>query len=72
MSSSCDALVDFLESIERFLHRLEIYTRIPPTPIMDEIVMKIMMEVLFTLALATKELKQGRSSEPVFDYALPY
>lgn len=72
MSSSYDALVDFLESIERFLRRLEIYTRIPPTPTMDEMVVKIMMEILFTLALATKELKQGRSSESVLDYVLPY
>jgi hypothetical protein len=30
---------------------------------MDEIVAKIMVELLSTLALATKELKQGRSSE---------
>jgi len=30
---------------------------------MDEILVKIMMELLSTLAQATKELKQGRSSE---------
>jgi hypothetical protein len=72
VSSSYNTLVDFLESIERFLHRLGTYTRIPPTPTMDEVVVKIMMEILFTLALATKELKQGRSSESVLDYVLPY
>ena len=72
MSSSYDALADFLESIERFLTRLEIYTRIPPTPTMDEMVVKIMMEILFALALATKELKQGRSSESLLDYPLHY
>ena len=72
MSSSYDGLVDFLESIERLFRRLEIYTRIPPTPTMNEMVVKIMMEILFMLALATKELKQGRSSESVLDHVLPY
>jgi len=61
-----DALVDLLESIENFLSRLDIYTQIPPTPAMDDIVVNILVELLSTLALATKELKQGRSSESVF------
>jgi hypothetical protein len=30
---------------------------------MDEMVVKIRVEILSTLALATRELKQGRSSE---------
>jgi hypothetical protein len=63
VTRSYDALVDLLESIEHFLSRLDIYTRITPTPAMDETVVKIMMEVLTTFALATKEIKQGRSSE---------
>jgi hypothetical protein len=33
---------------------------------MDDIVVKIPVELLSTLALATEELKQGRSSESVF------
>jgi len=60
---SYDAIVDLLESIEHFLKRLEIYTEIPSTPAVDELVVKIMVELLSTLTLATKELKQGRSSE---------
>ena len=60
---SYDGLVDLLEAIEHFLKRLDIYTELPPTPTMDELVVKIMVELLSTLALATKELKQGRSSE---------
>jgi len=60
---SYDALIDLLESIEIFLKRLDIYTRISPTPVVDEIVVKIIVELISTLALATKELKQGRSSE---------
>jgi hypothetical protein len=61
-----DALVNLLESIEHFLRRLDIYTKVPPTPAMIEIVVKIMVEILSTLALATKQIKQGRTSESVF------
>ena len=61
--SSFDALVELLESIERFLSRLDIYTRITPTPSINEIVVKILAELLSTFALVTKELKQGRLSE---------
>jgi hypothetical protein len=69
--ASEDALTDLLESIEHFLKRLDIYTRIPSTAAMDEIIVKIMVEVLSTLALATKELKQGRSSEFVLADVVP-
>ena len=62
MSASYDALVDLLESIEHFLMRLDIYTHIPHTPALDEMVVKIIVELLSTLALVTKELKQGRTS----------
>jgi hypothetical protein len=55
VTSIYDPLVDLLESIERFLNRLDIYTRMPPTPEMDEMVVNIMAELLSTLALATKE-----------------
>jgi len=64
--SDCDALIDLLESIEHFLNCLDIYTRIPPTPEMDEIVVKILVELISTLGLVTEELKQRRSSESVF------
>ena len=67
-----DRLVDLLESIERFLSRLDIYTRIPPTPVMDDVVVKIMMELLSTLALVTNELNQGRASESVLAEMSPY
>ena len=58
-----DSLVDLLESIETFLRRLEIYTKIPPTVAMTEMIVKILVEVLSTLALATKQIKERRSSE---------
>jgi hypothetical protein len=63
VSASYDALVDLFESIERFLSRLEIYTRISLTPAMTNVVVKIMVEILSTLALATKQVQQGRLSE---------
>jgi hypothetical protein len=63
VSASYDALVDLFESIGSFLSRLEIYTKIPLTEAMTDIVIKIMVEVLSTLALATKQVNQGRLSE---------
>jgi hypothetical protein len=72
VTSSWDALVELLESIENFLNRLDIYTRIPPTLVMDEMVIKTMAELLSTLAFATRDLKQGRSSESVLADLLPY
>jgi hypothetical protein len=60
------ALVDLLESIEHFLMRVGIYTRMPATPEMHEMVFNIIVELLSTLALATKEFRQGRSSESFF------
>jgi hypothetical protein len=63
--SNCDALVDLLESIEYFLNRLHIYTGISPAPAIDEIMVKIFVELISTLALVTEGLKQRRSSESV-------
>ena len=33
---------------------------IPPTPIMTEVIVKIMVELLSVLALASKQIKEGR------------
>ena len=65
VSSSYDALVELFEFIEHFLNRMDIYTKIPPTVVMTEIMVKIMVELLSTLALATKQVQQGRPSESV-------
>jgi hypothetical protein len=66
-----DTLVDFFELIEHFLRRLDIYTRISLTPAMDDILVKIMVELVSTLALATKGLQQGRLSGSVPADLLP-
>jgi hypothetical protein len=67
---SYDVLVDLLESIEHFLSRLDIYTKIPPTAAITEVVVKILVELLSTLALTTKQIKQGKLGEPVFGMVL--
>jgi hypothetical protein len=65
VADAYDPLVHLLEAIEHFLQRLDIYTEIPPTPTINELVIKIMVELLSTLASATKEFKQGRLSKYV-------
>ena len=62
VSASYDALVDLFESTENFLRRLDIYVKIPSTTAMTEIIVKILIELLSTLALATQQVKQGRLS----------
>jgi hypothetical protein len=67
-----DALIDLLESIEHFLNRLNIYTRIPTTVAMTEIIVKILVELLSTLALATRQIKQGKPSKSAFGSKVLY
>ena len=58
-----DAVVELFERMENFFRRLEAYIKIPQTPNMADIIMKVMIEVLFILSIATKELNQNSSSE---------
>ena len=67
-----DTLADLLESVEHFLNRLDIYTKIPPTVSMIEMIVKILVELLSILALATKQLQQGKLSESVLGEILYY
>ncbi|KAH9958860.1 hypothetical protein BC827DRAFT_1303029 [Russula dissimulans] len=60
VSNSQDVLVDLFNRIEYFFRRLEIYTEVPPTSAMTDIIIQIMVEVLSIVAMATKELKRGR------------
>ena len=64
VSESYDALGDLFECIADFLRRLHIYTekiQLPST--MTDIVVKIVVEVLNVLALANKQITQGRFSK---------
>ena len=46
-----------------FFCRLEIYTEVPLTMEMMDVIIQIMVEVLSILGIATKEIKNGRLSE---------
>ena len=46
-----------------FFRRLETYTQVPPTMEMMDMIIQTMVEVLSILAIATKEIKQGRLSK---------
>jgi hypothetical protein len=63
MRASYDALVDLFASFENFLSRLSIYAEIPLTPAFTNVLVKIIVELVSTLALATKQVQQGRFSE---------
>ena len=64
VSASHDALIDLINCITNFLKRLHIYTEMTRlVSAMSDILVKIMVEVLSVLALATKQIKQGRFSK---------
>ena len=65
MRASYDGLVDLFASFENFLGRLGIYAEIPPTPALRNVLVKIIVELISTLALATKQVKHGRFSEHI-------
>ena len=57
-----DALFEVFERIERFFERLEIYPKAAFNQEMVDIITKTMVEVLNVLGIATKEIRQGRTS----------
>jgi hypothetical protein len=65
MRASYEALIDLFASFDNFLSRLSIYTEIPLTPALTNVLVKIIIELISTLALATKQVKQRRFSESV-------
>ena len=58
-----DALFEMFERIEAFFRRLDIYTEVAPNQGMMDTITAIMVEVLNILAIATREIKQGRMSK---------
>jgi len=74
VKGSYDALVEIFECIESFVRRLIIYTKIDqPTPVMTEVITKIMAELISILALVTKQINQGKfskSSQLIIAHAL--
>jgi uncharacterized UPF0146 family protein len=63
VGASRDVLVDLFERMENIFRRLETYTSVPPTAGMTDAIMKVLVEVLCILAIATKEIKQSRLSK---------
>ncbi len=63
VATSYEVLVSLFERVRYFLLRLKIYTDIPPTTELTEILGKIMAEIVFILALGTKEMMRGSISE---------
>jgi len=61
--SSQETLIDIFDRIENIFRRLEVYTAVSPSPEMMDMMVKIMVEVLFICGIATKEIRQGRTSE---------
>jgi hypothetical protein len=62
--TSYDVLADMLESIEHFLKRLRIYTETSHSmPVVDDIVVKLMVELISVLALVTGKLRKRRLRE---------
>ena len=67
VSTSYDALADLFEYVSNFLRRFQIYAeKLPLSPAMSDIVVKIMVEILSVLALVTKQINQGRFSKWFF------
>ena len=68
VNASYDALIDLLETVEHFLGRLDVYTKLPLTVAMGKIIVEIMVELLSTIALVTKQIKQSRPCESFQEY----
>ena len=58
-----DTLITIFERIENIFVRLENYIDFPRTTGIIHVIVKVMVEVLSILAIATKEIKENRASE---------
>jgi hypothetical protein len=75
VKASHDTLVELFERIESFFKRLGVYTQISLTTEMAEVFVKILVEVLSILSIATKEMTRKRPSELYLrdiPHTLPY
>jgi hypothetical protein len=60
--ASHGTIIDIFERMESFFLRLETYIEVQPTTEMRDVIIKIMVEVLSILAIATKEINRYRMS----------
>ena len=56
-------LIDLFARIDNFIMRLESYKDIPPNHAMIDMIVKIMVEIISILSIATVEIRQRRRSE---------
>jgi len=62
-----------LETIRYFINRLSIYADTPqPMPVVDQIVINLMVELISTLALVAQKLEKRRSRESFLALMLLY
>ncbi|KAH9172810.1 hypothetical protein EDB89DRAFT_1963850 [Lactarius sanguifluus] len=59
--TSRDVLVELFDRIESLFRHLKTYTEVPPTRAVMDVLVKIMVEVLSILAIATKGVKERRT-----------
>ena len=69
--ASQDSLFDIFGRLEAFFERLEVYTKAALDQQMVDTVTKIMVEVLNIIGIATKEIRQGRTSTPFLYKVVP-
>ena len=60
--ASQSIIIEIFERMESFFLRLETYIKVQPTTEMRDIIIKIMVEFLSILAIATKEINRHRMS----------
>ncbi|KAH9017547.1 hypothetical protein EDB84DRAFT_691187 [Lactarius hengduanensis] len=59
--ASHGAIIDLFERVESFFKRLGVYTQVSLTTEMAEVLVKIVIELLSILSIATKEVKRRRA-----------
>ncbi|KAI0291782.1 hypothetical protein B0F90DRAFT_1774448 [Multifurca ochricompacta] len=59
VSTNYEMLIDLFRSVESFLKRLTTCIKIPPTTAASKVVVKLLLELLSTLALAIQQVKEG-------------
>jgi hypothetical protein len=64
-------LSEIFERIEAFFQRLDVYTEVAPNQGMVNTITAIMVEVLNFVGIATKEMKQGRTSKLLLFKQIP-
>ena len=70
-AASRNVLIELFDKIENFFICLQTYTEVPSSTAIMNVMGKIMAEVLCMLAIATKEIKQRRTSKFIVGAELP-